>query len=720
MRLSQNSAFSSIQNRIRATGTTRLLLSLSLLAVSLGLSSCGGYSPASTAITCTTTTATTSSATSSSSCSDPTTGLVVTIAPVTASVNVVTTQQFLAAVSGGTNNVITWQVNGKTGGDDTVGRIDSNGLYHAPASVPSATVKVAAVSYEEPGLSATSTVTIIPAPIVTLTSPPSLIVSAGTTNTLKFSATVSGSATTNVTWTVNKSQEPSPIFGMVDANGLYTAPATPPPGGTVTITAASSDFPQSSASATVTIAGYSISSLTGQFAFSLSGKSGSSTFFRAGSFTADAAGNLKNGMEDVNDALGVTATPISFVGSYTIASDGRGTLTFNDNRSTTPATFDFVLVNGTQLQIIGFDGTGTSSGQANLQIPSTFTSAALSGPYLFEFSGLHGATTFSQIGRFTADGLGAITGGQIDVNDAGVPSSATITSGSYAVAANGRGTLTLVTSSATLHFSFYVVSRGSAKLVGTDTVQQVAGFTSQQSPNATFDSTSLTGNFAFLQTGTGLGGTLATAGSFAADGAGHVASGVLDEDANGTPTANAPLTTGAYTVSSTGRGTLTFATAATATRPVAPTYTFVFYLGGSSTSGSAVFQETDSAISSDGVFTQQQSGAFSLASINGNYAIAASGATGTASEVFAGELKASGVGTIPSGVIDINAAGTLSPAQTLTGTYTAPAATGRATMILNPPAGARNFAAYVVSPTQVFVLGLDSGRVSVGSLLLQF
>jgi len=645
--------------------------------------------------------------------------LIITIAPVTASVNVVTTQQFQAAVSGGTNNVITWKVNGKTGGDDTVGRIDSNGLYHAPASAPSGTVTVSAVSYEEPGLAATSTVTILPAPTVTVT-PGSQTLSAGTANKFKFSATVTGATTTNVMWTVNGSQEPSLVFGSIDANGVYTAPATPPPGGTVRITAASADFPQSSASATVTISGYSISSFTGQFAFSLSGKSGSNAFFRAGSFNADGTGNLKNGIEDVNDALGATSTPIAFVGSYTIASDGRGTLTFNDNRSTTPAVFNFILVNGTQLQIIGFDGTGTSSGQANLQIPSTFTSAALSGPYLFKFSGLHGANSFSQIGRFTADGVSAITGGQIDVNDAGVPSSASITSGSYAVGANGRGTLTLVTSSATLHFSLYVVSRGSAKLVGTDTVQQVAGFTAQQSPNATFDSTSLNGNFAFLQTGTGLGGTLATAGSFAADGGGHVTSGVLDENANGTPAANVVLTAGSYTVSSTGRGTMTFSTAATATRPAAPTYTFVFYLGGSSTSGSAVFQETDSAISSDGIFTQQQSGAFTLASLNGNFAIAASGAAGSASEVFAGELKADGAGAIPSGIIDVNTAGTLSPAQALTGTYTAPAANGRATIILNPAAGARNFAAYVVSSTQIFMMGLDSGRVSVGSLLLQF
>ena len=722
MRLSQNAASSYVKIKICDQALVKRLLLLASLSSLLSLWSCGA-APASTAITCTTTTATTSSETSSSTCTDPVTAITITISPVTASVNVVSTQQFLAGVSGGTNNVITWQVNKVTGGNDMVGRIDSNGLYHAPSTAPASTVTVMAVSYEDPALSAASTVTILPSPTVTLASPPSLTVSSGTSNTLPFSATVTGAPTTNVTWLVNNLQGGNATFGTINSTGLYTAPATPPAGSKVTVTAASTDFPQSSASAIVTISGYSTSSFVGQFAFSLSGRTTAGPFFRAGSFTANGAGQLTNGLEDINDPLGVTPIPISFVGSYTIGVDGRGTLTFNDQRSTTPASFDFVLVNSTQLQIIGFDGSGTSSGQANLQIASTFTSTALSGPYVFEFAGVHGANTFSQIGEFTADGAGAITSGQLDINDGGVPAATqTISAGSYTVGSNGRGTLTLITLSATLHFSFYVVSRGSAKIVGTDTAQQVAGMTSQQSPNATFNNTSLRGNFAFLQTGTGLGGTLATAGSFSADGNGHITSGVLDENVSGTPATDVALSAGGiYAVSSTGRGTLTFSTPATATRPTAPTCNFVFYIGSTlATTGSAVFQEVDSTIASDGIFAQQESAAFLLASIQGNYAIASSGASGASSEVFTGQLSANGAGVIPAGAIDVNTAGTTTQGEAVTGVYSAPAASGRTTFTLNSSAGARNFAGYVVSPTEVFLIGIDPGRLAAGSLLLQF
>ena len=59
---------------------------------------------------------------------------------------VATPTQFQAAVSSGGR--ATWQVNGAANGNDTVGRIDSNGKYIAPSVVPSpATVTVAAVSF---------------------------------------------------------------------------------------------------------------------------------------------------------------------------------------------------------------------------------------------------------------------------------------------------------------------------------------------------------------------------------------------------------------------------------------------------------------------------------------------------------------------------------------------------------------------------------------------
>src|ERR1700730_5213697 len=188
---------------IEERGAVKRLPVLALLIGVFGLASCNKAAAPSTAVTCTTTAATTSTNASSSSCTDPVTGISIAISPVTASVTVATPQQFQAGVSGGTNTIIKWQVNGVAGGNDTVGRIDASGKYIAPVQVPSpATVNVAAVSYEDPNLSVTAVTTITAAPTVTI-SPTSASLTSGGANTKTFTATVTGATDTNVNWMGN-------------------------------------------------------------------------------------------------------------------------------------------------------------------------------------------------------------------------------------------------------------------------------------------------------------------------------------------------------------------------------------------------------------------------------------------------------------------------------------------------------------------------------------
>ena len=723
-----------------AQGAVKLLLVLALLAAAASLVSCGA-APTSTAITCTTTTSTSSTTTSTSTCTDPVTSISVTISPATVSVNVVTTEQFVDSIQGGTNSVTIWQVNGIVGGNDTIGRIDSNGLYHAPTTVPSpSTVSVTAVSFEDQKVSATSTVTITPAPTVTITSPTAPItVSAGAANTVTFTATETGGSTNIIQWFV------APVGGLgvlggnatlgtISAAGVYSPPATPPIGQTVNVIAGAQDSPNVTASLAVTISGYATSSLQGNFAFSIAGTNAAGRFFRAGSFTADGLGTLSGVLEDTDASSGASSTPISTTGAYTLGADGRGTLQLNDGLS--PASFRFVMVNNSQLQIIGFDAGGTAAGQANAQDATTFSGApllALSGTYVFDFSGVHGVNGLSEAGEFSADGSGNITQGLIDINDGGTASPLQIAGSrtvctpappalsTYTIAANGRGTLTLQTlntacaAGPVLTFNFYVVSRGAAKFVSSDTTLEASGYSTQQAPNASFSASTLNGSFAFLLAGSSAGGPLATAGSFVADGSGHISSGVLDENRNGTPAANVAFNAGGtYTLASNGRGTLTFATASR-------TYTSVFYVGTVGIGATAVFQETDSGITSDGTFVAQQSGPFTLASIQGNYAIATSGTTGGSARVVSGQIGTDGAGNVeatPAAAVDINTAGVLLPGVAATGTYTAPAANGRATIALNPLS--TGYAVYVVSSTEDFLLDLQSGQLAAGALLRQF
>jgi hypothetical protein len=774
LRLSRATGRALSPRQLRQARLGSLLAAFLALVAVLGLASCG-TAPASTAITCSTSTSSSSSTTSTSTCTDPVANISITVSPATVSVNVATQQQFQDFIQGqgATNSIPIWEVNGVQGGSDDAGRIDSNGLYHAPVKQPTPnTVTVSIGTSQDLKLSASSTVTITPPPVVSITGtttaagtttpttcmnnsgPPTLgappancVLSApsGTANTVAFSGSETGGTTSTVTWSVGPVgglpiEGGNSTLGTIDANGVFSEPATPPIGQVVTVSVSAQDAPTSIASLYIAISGYTPSSFQGQFAFSLSGSDAAGRFFRAGSFTADSSGGLSSVVEDVNPAPGGTGNPITTTGMYTIGSDGRGQLSFNDGL--TPAKFDFVLVNSGQLQIIGFDSSGTASGQANAQDASTFSAplSALNGIYVFDFSGVHGASALSQIGEFTADGAGNITRGLIDTNDGGTtsatpfqiygsktpctPSSPPALS-SYTVSSNGRGTLTLntvdsacTTSGPSYVLTFYVVSRGGAKFVGTDSVLQVGGYTSQQTPGATFNLSALGGSFAFLLAGSGPAGPLATAGNFVPDGSGNLASGVLDENVNGTPAPNlvfqpSGANVGTYTLASNGRGTLTFAT-------TGRTYKLVFYLGQVGTHTTAVLQETDSGIAGDGNFTLQQSAAFALSSIQSNYAIQTSGTSGGLSQVMTGQVGADGAGAIKSGSLaDVNTGGTLNSGQAVTGAYTAPAVSGRSVLTLTPinPIG---YAAYIVNPNEVYLLGIQPGQLAAGVLLRQF
>jgi hypothetical protein len=71
--------------------------------------------------------------------------------------------------------------------------------------------------------------------------------------TAQFTATVTNATTQTVNWTVNGAPGGNSTVGLINTNGLYTAPAVPPSGGTVTVQAASTASPSAIGSATVTI-----------------------------------------------------------------------------------------------------------------------------------------------------------------------------------------------------------------------------------------------------------------------------------------------------------------------------------------------------------------------------------------------------------------------------------------------------------------------------------
>src|SRR5215475_6404381 len=63
-------------------------------------------------------------------------GVTVNVTPPTANLRAGDTFSFQASVSGSSNTNVTWSVNGTSGGSSSVGTIDANGKYTAPASLP--------------------------------------------------------------------------------------------------------------------------------------------------------------------------------------------------------------------------------------------------------------------------------------------------------------------------------------------------------------------------------------------------------------------------------------------------------------------------------------------------------------------------------------------------------------------------------------------------------
>ncbi len=108
-----------------------------------------------------------------------------TLSPAVASVRVGSAQPFTPSVAG---KSWTWSVNGIAGGNATLGTIDANGNYSAPALLPAPnTISITAAEAGKPSENASSAVTLLnPIPMVTGISPPQV-------NVGSFTLTITGS-----------------------------------------------------------------------------------------------------------------------------------------------------------------------------------------------------------------------------------------------------------------------------------------------------------------------------------------------------------------------------------------------------------------------------------------------------------------------------------------------------------------------------------------------
>lgn len=170
----------------------------------------------------------------------PVVAVAVAVSPKTATVAAGGTQAFTATVTGTSNTAVTWSVQEASG----CGSITTAGVYTAPAAAATCHVVARSVADSTRADTATVTVTAPPPPVAVAINPASA--ATNSCQTVTFSATVTGTSNTAVTWSVQEGA----AGGTVTAAGVYTAPAN---AGTYHLVATSQADPTRSATAAVTV-----------------------------------------------------------------------------------------------------------------------------------------------------------------------------------------------------------------------------------------------------------------------------------------------------------------------------------------------------------------------------------------------------------------------------------------------------------------------------------
>jgi len=172
--------------------------------------------------------------------------IAVTITQFNPQMAVGTSQQFYATVTGTFSTSVKWSVSGAGCAGSTCGTITSSGFYTAPASVASTlNVTVKAAANADPTKFATAVIAVGPIVAVSVSPTPlSLSVNAGQ----QFSASVTGTANTAVTWSVTGAGCSGLTCGMISSlignTAFYQAPGTIPSPASVNVTATLNSDPQ--------------------------------------------------------------------------------------------------------------------------------------------------------------------------------------------------------------------------------------------------------------------------------------------------------------------------------------------------------------------------------------------------------------------------------------------------------------------------------------------
>jgi hypothetical protein len=361
-----------------------------------------------------------------------------------------------------------------------------------------------------------------------------------------------------------------------------------------------------------------------------------------------------------------------------------------------------------------------------------FSNGSLKGQYAFEMTGSDVFGNFlARVGSFTADGNGNITSAIEDVNDAGSNSFIQFTGGTYAIQANGRGTLTLNSAGGGLGLSITLSSTSQGLAAQTDLNATSSGNFILQSAGS-FSVPGIANKYVFDTAGIDTRGAPdAIIGQFNADGGGNITGGVLDENDGSSAAPTGALTFGpggTYGATTANPGTL-----ASAGRGAIDIdgITFVFYIvdgtrirlleadGQGDIAGDAVSQST-------GIPAQTSTwnpGSF-VVIIGGSSVIGTAGPITRATRFTtdgSGNLSAINLDDNNTGSVTSLNSSKFSGATYQIDTSAGVVGSGRGTLTMQA-SGQKNpftFVFYLQSPTQAVIYDTSNGVIGDGSLLAQ-
>jgi hypothetical protein len=351
--------------------------------------------------------------------------------------------------------------------------------------------------------------------------------------------------------------------------------------------------------------GFSTASLKGQYVISQTGiglnqaRTSNDPFSETIVLTADGGGHLTIPVDDFNQDGTPYGLTSSLTGTYSIASDGTGSLLFDNSD------YAITMIDDSHFYVIEQDTFATASGFGEKQD----TTAAPSGTFVFK---AHNLKTSSRVGGITITS-GAISGTEDLLNLGALSSSVAITS-SVAMTApdsNGRGTFKL--SDGTL-FGYYVVNAGKFHIMSSSGALEIGQAEAQVAPAGGFSLATLpaAASYVFGSSGdTSVSGTagIHSAGVFTTDGAGNIEAGsstvpgAVDYVQDSTVNSNLAVSGGTYTLDASGNGNGTINLALSG----GTISQQIFWMVNGSR---AYFLANNTAAVEDGTFSQQTGGPF--------------------------------------------------------------------------------------------------------------